>query len=264
MRLSAQNMGIFSAFLLASKLLFFGSVVVFLALQSDRTPTPSLKGSLLYKLHSNGLVPGVEADRNRFKEVFMSKYGKVRIYKIMSVSKESKEWVANNRVCDAPGSWFCPGQYPPALEKIINERRDFAQLEDFNRGAADDQYTKEYFENLNQKRTAGNAGQGKNINLLKVSESEIEEINTRWENDELTTVLWEVISQDRMLDLRDLIANDPRAPHRRSEDGRGPMWWAHEHGRTKMITLMKKLGVSETRKDAKGLTPLDISHPSIK
>ena len=80
--------------------------------------------------------------------MFRSKYGKVRIYKIMSVSKESKEWVLNNRVCDAPGSWFCPGQYPPALEKILKEKRDFAQLEDFNRGTSDEEYQKQYFENL--------------------------------------------------------------------------------------------------------------------
>ena len=73
---------------------------------------------------------------------------KVRIFKIMSVSKESKEWVEKNRKCDAPGSWYCPGQYPPALEKILKEKKDFAQLEDFNRGEADSEYQKQYFENL--------------------------------------------------------------------------------------------------------------------
>jgi len=103
---------------------------------------------LLYKLHSNGLVPGVQADPNRWKEVFRSKYGKVRIYKILSVSKESKQWVEENRVCDAPGSWFCPGQYPPALEKILAEKKDFAQLEDFNSDTSDEEYQKQYFENL--------------------------------------------------------------------------------------------------------------------
>ena len=54
----------------------------------------------------------------------------------------------NNRKCDAPGSWFCPGQYPPALEKILAEKRDFAQLEDFNRDDSDEEYQKQYFENL--------------------------------------------------------------------------------------------------------------------
>ena len=27
---------------------------------------------------------------------------------------------------------FVPGQYPPALQKILAEKKDFAQLEDFN------------------------------------------------------------------------------------------------------------------------------------
>lgn len=66
----------------------------------------------------------------------------------MSVSTESKEWVIQNRKCDAPGSWFCPGHYPPALEKILGEKKDFAQLEDFNTDNADDEYQKQYFENL--------------------------------------------------------------------------------------------------------------------
>ncbi|EED93659.1 oliosaccharyl transferase, partial [Thalassiosira pseudonana CCMP1335] len=93
-------------------------------------PSKMMQESLLYRLHSNGLVPGVEVDKNRFKEVYKTKYGKVRIYKVLSVSKESKEWVANNRVCDAPGSWFCRGQYPPGLQKVLREKKDFKQLED--------------------------------------------------------------------------------------------------------------------------------------
>jgi len=39
-----------------------------------------------------------------------------------------------NRGCDAPGSWYCVGQYPPALSKLIEKRRNFAQIEDFNKG----------------------------------------------------------------------------------------------------------------------------------
>ncbi len=39
----------------------------------------------------------------------------VRIYMVRKVSKKSKQWVLENRVCDAPGSWYCPGQYPPAV-----------------------------------------------------------------------------------------------------------------------------------------------------
>lgn len=113
-------------------------------------PSETMKESLLYQLHQHQLSPGAEADKNRFKLVYQSKRGKVRIFKILSVSQESKRWAADpaNRLCDAPGSWYCPGQYPPALQKILSEKKDFAQLEDFNKGAGDHEYTKQYLENL--------------------------------------------------------------------------------------------------------------------
>ena len=115
----------------------------------NQQPSPMMSASLLFKLHSNGIVPGVEVDANRFKEVYKSKHGKVRIYRVNSVSKESKEWVRNNRKCDTPGSWFCPGQYPPGLQKVLNEKKDFTQLEDFNaKKEGDDEYQRKYFEHL--------------------------------------------------------------------------------------------------------------------
>lgn len=109
-----------------------------------------MEASLLYKLHSHG-TGGVEVDKNRFKEVYKSTYGKVRIFKILSVSQESKAWVADpaNRICDAEGSWFCRGQYPPALQKILKEKKDFRQLEDFNaKHEHDAEYQRQYHENL--------------------------------------------------------------------------------------------------------------------
>jgi dolichyl-diphosphooligosaccharide--protein glycosyltransferase len=79
-------------------------------------PTPLMAESLLYKLVSfQGSVSSA-----RFEEVYTSKYRKVRIYKVVNVSEKSKAWAADpaNRLCDAPGSWYCPGQYPPALAKF--------------------------------------------------------------------------------------------------------------------------------------------------
>jgi dolichyl-diphosphooligosaccharide--protein glycosyltransferase len=67
------------------------------------------------------------------------------------VSQESKAWVADpaNRICDAEGSWFCRGQYPPALQKILKEKKDFRQLEDFNAEHEHDaEYQRQYHENL--------------------------------------------------------------------------------------------------------------------
>lgn len=82
--------------------------------------------------------------------VYQSKYGKVRIFKVLKVSKESKEWVKDvkNKLCDS-GGWFCPGQYPPALQKILVQKKDFKQLEDFNvKGEDDSDYQKQYMDNL--------------------------------------------------------------------------------------------------------------------
>ena len=83
----------------------------------QRTPTPSMAASLLYKMVMHNHAPDVTVDDTLFKEVYSSKYGKVRIFKVLKVSKKSKKWVADpaNRKCDRPGSWYCPGQYPPDL-----------------------------------------------------------------------------------------------------------------------------------------------------
>lgn len=83
----------------------------------DRKPTPSMEASLLYRLHSSGVVPGVTVDESLYQHVYSSKYGLVRIYKVLNISEESRAWAADpaNRVCDAPGSWYCVGRYPPGL-----------------------------------------------------------------------------------------------------------------------------------------------------
>jgi hypothetical protein len=126
--------------------IIFHPFLTLLGFTERGNPSSRMAESLLYRLHSHDIKPGVEADRNRFKEVYTTKYGKVRIYKILSVSKESKEWVENNRICDVEGSWHCRGQYPPGLQKVLNTSQDFGQLEDFNKQNVDEDYQKEYFE----------------------------------------------------------------------------------------------------------------------
>lgn len=239
------------------------------AFSRGRTGIPSehVTGSLLFKLHSNGIVEGVQADPNRWKEVFRSKYGKVRIYKILSVSKESKKWVQNNRVCDAPGSWFCPGQYPPALEKILEEKRDFAQLEDFNRrkSGGDDEYQKQYFENLNKKgRPKANNPEKESQTFTKLSDESIKTLNEEWGNTDTVGKMWELINGADSDGFMALLSEHPESAHLRSADGRGAMFWAHEYGRKGMVMVLRKLGAREDTQDAKGLKPTDITHSSLK
>ena len=84
-----------------------------------------MKESMLYKMHSNKIEQGVYVDESLFEEVYTSKYRLVRLYKIKSVDQTSKKWLADpsNRLCDAPGSWYCPGQYPPGLIKALAEEK---------------------------------------------------------------------------------------------------------------------------------------------
>jgi len=122
-------------------------------------PTPMMEKCLLYKMVKYG-EPGIPPlNPKLFKHVMDSKYGKVRIFKIMNVSLKSKKWVADpaNRICDAPGSWYCTGQYPPALASLIAKRKAFRQLEDFN--AAKDKDADDY-QNEYHKRMEARGGRG--------------------------------------------------------------------------------------------------------
>ena len=92
----------------------------------------------------------------------------------------------------------------------------------------------------------------------RLTPEEIDMFNEAWENNELTSHLWELISQDRVDEFKEVVRNNPGAAHVRSEDGRGPMWWAHEYKRTSIIEILRKLKVSEKRTDANGKTPLDL------
>jgi dolichyl-diphosphooligosaccharide---protein glycosyltransferase len=178
---------------------------------------------------------------------------------IQSVSQESKEWVEKNRVCDAPGSWFCRGQYPPALKKVLAEKKDFKQLEDFNlKGKLEDDsaYQNEYFNNLlgDKKNQPVERERAKRA---KLSPEQIDLINEEWMNNEMTSMMYEMIAADSFDELKEILMVNPQLAHIRSEDGRGPMWWAHEFKRPKIIKMLKTLGVSESRTDANGKAPLD-------
>jgi dolichyl-diphosphooligosaccharide--protein glycosyltransferase len=175
----------------------------------DRQGTPSsmMRRSLLFNLHGHGIKQGVTVPEDRFQEVYRSKYGKVRIYKIMGVDEDSKKWVADpaNWKCDAPGSWYCPGQYPPALKPFLDAKIDFAQLEDFNRGISDEEYQKKYFEHLQNPELAKKILEKERQELLQQKKQEessmtesqkeeqaktIDEIYHTWED----TVSWSDLS----------------------------------------------------------------------
>lgn len=160
---------------------------------------------------------------------------------------------------------------PPGLQKVLNEKKDFAQLEDFNRGVSDEDYQKEYFKNLNdperaQRRAEIKAKKEREKNAIDapagpLTKEKIKEINKieNWADNDALSTLYKLISDNDSDRLGLILQQQPAIAHMRSKDGRGPMFWAHEHGRTTMIKILKSHGVSEKLRDKDGMTALDLS-----
>lgn len=238
-------------------------------LDRQMTPTPMMAKSLLYKLTGHKITPGVRVDERLFKPVFKSKYNKVRIYKVMKVSQESKAWVADpaNRVCDAPGSWYCTGQYPPAIMDVINKRHNFRQLEDFN--AEDDEFSKKYTEEY-MKRMAGGGGMTQeDVSSVKKTKTKKKKKKKRtptkppkgviFEDTDDTTNMYALIRTANVERLDMWIDANPSVIHIRSSDGRGPLWWAYEFGNQEVIDLLIQAGADEKAVDVHGNYPKDIA-----
>merc|ERR1711998_648680 len=183
-------------------------------------------------------------------------YGKVRIFKVMSVSQESKDWVADpaNKVCDAPGSRYCTGQYPPALDKLIARRVAFSQLEDFN--TKKDADAKKKSERYNKEYMARMEGGGSSTNTHK---PKLDATTTKsWSDTAATTQMWKLIHEGDAQALADVLAEDSSMAKIRSGDGRGPLWWAYETQNTEMIKILKKYGARDDARDAEGKKPADM------
>jgi dolichyl-diphosphooligosaccharide--protein glycosyltransferase len=259
------------------------------------TPTPMMAESLLYKLHSHQQRPGVSADPLLFREAYTSRFNKVRIFKVLKVSKTSKQWTRDpaNRLCDAPGSWYCVGQYPPALQELISRRIDFAQLEDFNKkqdGDAD-AYVAQYMARMEGRAaTRGRYEAPKYFEVAAVEDDYDEEEEeapldaealalasdeneararatveaqreewARWANSEDTTLMWQVISSGEVTELGAWVARAPGIVHLRAEDGRGPLWWAWEYDRPDMVELLVDAGADPEATDSLGMAPREMA-----
>mmetsp|Transcript_21735 Transcript_21735/g.50167 ORF Transcript_21735/g.50167 Transcript_21735/m.50167 type:complete len:147 (+) Transcript_21735:1150-1590(+) len=112
-----------------------------------------------------------------------------------------------------------------------------------------------------QKQQKSGEEQKKKKRIKKIPQDEIDMMNDpeAWGNNMMTTAAWEAIHANDIVSFRDMLMENPEVAHVRSEDGRGPMWWAHEYNRPEFIKLLVRLGVPETLKDAKGVRPIDLS-----
>lgn len=233
----------------------------------DRQGTPSemMRRSLLFNLHGHKLKPDVEVSADRFVEVYRSKYGKVRIYKIIGVSEESKQWVVDHYECDVEGSWFCPGKYPPGLKPFLDQKKDFRQLEDFNRADRDDDYQKKYFENLQNPEVARRKALEKEKAQKQAKDPDDRDLTARknlayktWEDSDAATRMWQIIKDNRVDDLKSWLKQDPAVAFLRSKDGRGPMFWAYEQKNEVITKILLQAGVPNTDRDASGKSPVDL------
>lgn len=81
---------------------------------------------------------------------------------------------------------------------------------------------------------------------------------TPWSNTPTTTLLWELISSGNINGFEDLLINEPEVAKVRSENGRGPLFWAMEYQNNAMVALLVKNGAFIRAKDSQGLSPSDM------
>lgn len=224
-------------------------------------PTPMMEKSLLYHLIND--KARVKIDPNRFRQAYQSKYGKVIIYEVLSVDQKSKAWVADpaNKLCDAPGSWYCPGQYPPALNKFFDryrvQKKDFAQLENFNVAAGDDDYQKAYHSRMAGGAAPAAAASAAAPDASAAAAAAAATDAPRWEDTTLSEGMKKSIESNDIDALSALVAASPAAASLRSADGGGPLFWAHASKNLEMQKLLVAAGAREDAVDARGKKPSD-------
>ena len=237
---------------------------------AKRTPTPMMSKSLLYNLHGHGQVTGANADASLFENVFNSKYNKVRIYRVLDVSEASKAFSADpaNRDCDA-GGWYCPGRYPPALSGLLSQKRDFAQLEDFNKktDAEAEDYQKRYHAAMSGAKISRSSSSSK-VSAPEEDASSMakreaararSQDSSNWRNSPDTTRMWQLINSGDLESISTWLSVDPAAAFLRSSDGRGPLWWANEFHQTQIIDLLVASGADPDATDVNGIKPGDMA-----
>lgn len=87
----------------------------------DGNPSAMIGESLMWSLVGQQQKERSFVDSVHFRQAFLSQAGRVRIVEVLQVDQDSRAWSADprNRLCDAPGSWYCPGQYPPSLRQLV-------------------------------------------------------------------------------------------------------------------------------------------------
>lgn len=79
-----------------------------------------------------------------------------------------------------------------------------------------------------------------------------------WANTEPTTHLWQLAHAGDLQSLAAWLYREPSIVHLRSEDGRGPLFWASEYEQWEMIDFLIERGADVDATDAVGNKPADM------
>ena len=89
-------------------------------------PSDMMAASILWRMHGLKYDPRV-APFQFYEEAYTSSNKMVRIYKVLQVSKESKDWRATQGIeCSRKEC------YPPALQAVLQQKKSFKQIHGFS------------------------------------------------------------------------------------------------------------------------------------
>merc|ERR1711871_752881 len=80
-----------------------------------------------------------------------------------------------------------------------------------------------------------------------------------WRNSPQVTEAWNIVDHGSLDDLKEFLEENEEHVFLRSEDGRGPLFWAYEYGREEMISLLLEKGAESDSGDKFGNVPKDMS-----
>ena len=64
-----------------------------------------------------------------------------------------------------------------------------------------------------------------------------------WEDDEATSLMWQLVDRGDLAELKHLINADSDLVHIRSADGRGPLFWAYEYEAYDIVQFLLETGL---------------------
>jgi len=70
--------------------------------------------------------------------------------------------------------------------------------------------------------------------------------------------MWSLIDRGDLGELKKALEADTDLIYLRSEDGRGPLFWAYEYERYDMVKVLLDMGADAAAVDAKGNTPVGL------